>query len=86
MSVRDAPLGKVVRCHFDRYDIAGEDADVVHAYLPGDVGEDGVALVVAADKLDTEGGIGERLDDFPFYFNDFFGHKCVKKHKRDKFT
>ena len=40
----DAALGEVVRTHLYLYLVAGEDTDVVHAHLTGDVGDDGYAV------------------------------------------
>ena len=42
--------------------VPGQDADVVHAHLPGDVGQHLVAVL----ELDPEHGVRERLDDRPF--------------------
>ena len=36
----DAPLGEIVGGNFHRYLIAGQDADVVHAQLAGDMRQD----------------------------------------------
>ncbi len=58
----DAAAGEVVGRELDLDAIAGEDADVVLAHLPGDASEDAVAVV----QLDPEHGARERLDDLAF--------------------
>src|SRR6476660_8565141 len=62
VAVGDPATGEVVGCELDLNPIAGEDADVVHAHLAGDVREDLVAIF----ELDAEHGVGQRLDDRPF--------------------
>ena len=57
--IGDAATFEVVRGQFDLDLVAGQDADVVHAHLPGDVGENLMAIV----QLDAEHGIGEGLGD-----------------------
>ena len=55
----DASFGEVVGADFDGDAIAGEDADVVHAHLATDVGQDFGLLVIGEPHL--EHGVGERL-------------------------
>src|SRR5262245_48461976 len=61
VAVGHATPAEVVRSELDLHLVAGEDPDVVHPHLPGDVRED----LVAVFELDTEHGVGERLDDRP---------------------
>jgi hypothetical protein len=60
-AVGDAALGQVVGRHFDLDLVAGEDADVVLAHAPGDVGDDLVAVL----QLHPEHGVREGLGDVP---------------------
>src|SRR3954470_12108429 len=53
--IGDSTAGEVVRRELHLDAITGQDADVVHAHLPGDVGEDLVAVV----ELHAEHGVGE---------------------------
>src|SRR4051794_28224880 len=57
VAVGDATSGEVVRGELHLDPIAGEDADVVHAHLPGDVREDLVAVL----QLHAEHRVGEGL-------------------------
>lgn len=38
MAISDAALGEIVWGHFNRYDIAGKDTNVIHPDFPGNVG------------------------------------------------
>src|SRR5262245_4048839 len=58
----DSAAGEVIGRELDLDAIAGEDADVVLAHLPGDAGEDGMAVV----ELDPEHRRRKRLDDLAF--------------------
>ena len=55
----DATLGEVVRTHLYLHLVAGKYADIVHAHLAGDVGNDGYTIL----ELYTEHCVGERLKD-----------------------
>src|SRR5215472_1097556 len=68
MPVGDPTAGQVVgtQLHLDL--VAGEDADVVLAHLPGDGGEDGMPPV----ELHPEHRARERLDDLAFDFDLLF--------------
>jgi hypothetical protein len=52
---------EVVGGQLDDHPVAGEDADVVHAHLPGDVRQDAVAV----GQLHPEHGVREGFDDGP---------------------
>src|SRR5262245_5472180 len=56
--VGDATAPEVVRGELDLHPVAGEDPDVVHPHLPGDVCEHLVPVL----ELDTEHRVGQRLD------------------------
>ena len=69
-AVRDATSGEVVRGEFYLHLVARQDADVVHPHLAGDVRQHLVAVV----ELDTEHGVGQRLQDRAFEHDGvFFG-------------
>ena len=55
----DSAAGEVVGRELDLDTIAGEDADVVLAHLPGDTSEDAMAIV----ELNPEHRAGKRFDD-----------------------
>ena len=55
----DAPLGEIVGGNFHRYLIAGQDADVVHAQLAGDMRQDDVAVA----DINPERRVGQGFDD-----------------------
>src|SRR6476660_3701717 len=61
VAVGDAASAEVVGGELDLDPVAGEDPDVVHAHLPGDVGEHLVPVL----ELDPEHGVGQRFDDRP---------------------
>src|SRR5438105_2750063 len=63
VAVGDATTAEVVRRELDLHAVTGEDADVVHAHLPGDVREHLVPVL----ELDTEHRVGERFDDRSFH-------------------
>ena len=56
-SAGDSALGQVIGGHLDGDLVAGEDADVVHPHLAGDVCED----FVAGLQLRPESGVGQSL-------------------------
>src|SRR5437763_13929466 len=56
----DAALGQIVRRHLHRYLFALQDADVVHAHLPGVEGVGRVAVLV----LQAGGGVRRVLFHF----------------------
>src|SRR5947209_10528648 len=59
--VGDATPAEVVGRELDLHPVAGEDPDVVHPHLPGDVCEHLVPVL----ELDPEHGVGQRFDDRP---------------------
>src|SRR5690242_1003102 len=61
VAVGDATPAEVVRRELDLHAVAGEDADVVHAHLPGDVREHLVPVL----ELHAEHGVGQGFDDRP---------------------
>jgi hypothetical protein len=65
VSIGDPTSGEVVRGEFNLNLVAGEDTDVVHPHLAGDMGQDLVAIF----KLDPEHGVRERLGDCAFKHN-----------------
>ena len=70
VAVRNATSGEVVRGEFDLDLVAGQDADVVHPHLSGDVSQQLVAVV----ELDTEHGVGQALKNRALHQNCvFFG-------------
>src|SRR5674536_361049 len=66
--VRDPASAEVVgrKLHLDPVD--GQDADVVHAHLAGDVGEHFVVVV----EMHSEHRVGQRLDDLAFDLDGLF--------------
>jgi hypothetical protein len=68
VAIGDPTSAEVVGRDLHLDTVAGEDADPVHAHLPGAVGEDGVAVL----QLDTEHGIGERFSDRPLKHDRIF--------------
>ena len=57
--VGDPASAEVVGGQLHLHPIAGQDPDVVHPHLPGDVREHLVAVL----ELDPEHGVGQRFDD-----------------------
>src|SRR5436190_24173752 len=57
VSIGDPTSGEVVRGELHLHAVAGQESDVVHAHLPGDVGQHLVAVL----ELDPEHGVRERL-------------------------
>src|SRR5690606_18558124 len=64
-AVGDATLGEVVGGQLDLDLVTGEDADVVLAHLARDVRGDDVTIF----QPNTEGGVGEGVNDLTFHFN-----------------
>src|SRR6478609_2656372 len=62
VAVRDPTPGEVVGGELHLHLVAGEDADVVHAHLPGDVRQHLVAVL----QLHPEHGVREGLEDRAF--------------------
>src|SRR5690606_16458574 len=62
VAVGDATALEVIGRQLNLDAITGQDADVVHAHLPRDVGQHLVAVL----ELDPEHRVRERLDDRPF--------------------
>ena len=61
VAVGDAAPAEVVGGELDLHAVTGQDPDVVHPHLPGDVREHLVAVL----ELHSEHGVGQRLDDRP---------------------
>src|SRR4029450_1561880 len=61
VAIGDATSTEVVGRELNLHLVAGEDADVIHAHLAGDVGQNLVAVL----QLDTKHGIREGFDDLP---------------------
>src|SRR3954453_7355158 len=59
--IGDSTSAEVVPCGLNLDAVSGQDADVVHAHLPGDVGQHLVAVL----ELDPEHGVRQRLDHRP---------------------
>ena len=63
---RDAAAGQVVGGELDRDLIPRVNADEVHAHLAGNMGHDAMAV----RQFNLEHGIGQRLNDLAFHFDD----------------
>ena len=61
VAVGDATPAEVVGRELHLDTVTTDDADVMHAHLAGDVGQNLMAVL----QLDTEHGVGEGLDDLP---------------------
>src|SRR5579884_409457 len=61
VAVGDATTAEVVGRELHLHPVAGQDPDVVHPHLPGDVREHLVAVL----QLDSEHRVRQRLDDRP---------------------
>ena len=72
VAVGDTASFEVVRGQLNLDTVSGQDADVVHAHLSRDVSEHLVAIF----ELDSEHGVGERLDDCSFQNNRVFLGLC----------
>ena len=57
--------GYVIRRHLNRHLVAGQDADKVHPQLPGNMGQDNVAIA----NVHVERGIGKGLGDDSLQFD-----------------
>jgi hypothetical protein len=66
VSERNATFSQVVRRHFDPHLVAGQDPDVMHAHLAGDVCDNGDTVV----ELYAKHGVGEGFDDGSFFFDE----------------
>ena len=66
--VRDATPSEVVGGEFHLHLVAGKDADVVHAHLSGDVGQDFVPVV----ERDLEHCVRKRFEDLAFQHDRVF--------------
>src|SRR6056297_1302542 len=66
--IRDPTPGEVVGGEFHLHLVAGEDADVVHAHLAGDVRQDFVPVV----ERDLEHGVRKRFEDLAFQHDRIF--------------
>src|SRR5918998_3385842 len=61
VAIGDATPSEVVRSELHLNSVTREDADVMHAHLSGDVGEQLMPVL----QFDTKHGIGEGFDDRP---------------------
>src|SRR5438105_2476657 len=68
VAIGDSAAGEVVRRQLHLDAIPGQDADVVHAHLSGDVSEDLVSIV----ELHAKHRVGERFGDLPFQHDGVF--------------
>ena len=68
VSVRDATSGEVVWGEFHLHLVAGENTDVVHPHLSGDVRQDCVAVF----ELDLEHCVRQRFEDLAFQHDRIF--------------
>src|SRR5580765_7790024 len=64
----DPRLRQIVGGELDGHLVAGQDPDVVHPHLPGDVPEHHVAVL----QLHPEHRIGEGFDDLPLHLDSLF--------------
>src|SRR5690606_40368125 len=68
----DASLAEVVRGHFQRDFVAGQNTNVVLAHFATGVSDYGVPVI----KRYTEAGVGQYLGDETAHFNQFlFSHR-----------
>src|SRR5688572_31843129 len=63
-AIGDATLGQVVGGHFDLHLVAGQDADVVLAHPPGDMGNDLVAVLESHAEHGVRKGFRHRALEF----------------------
>lgn len=71
MSEGDATLREIVWGHLHHDFVTGKNAYEVQTHFSGNVCENAMPI----DQLNSEHGIWQQLDDFPFYFNSvFLGH------------
>ena len=68
VAVRDSTPGEVVGSQLYLNLVAGQDTDVVHPHLSGDVRQNLVAIL----EFDTEHGVRQRLDNGAFEHNGVF--------------
>jgi hypothetical protein len=68
VSIGDPTSGEVVRGEFNLYLVARKDADVVHAHLSGNMGQN----LVAVFELDPKHGVWEGLGDRAFEHDRIF--------------
>ena len=61
----DAAPGQIVRTHLNRYLVAGQDSDKIHAELAGDVSQYGVPVA----DVHLEHGVGQGFDNCALEFN-----------------
>ena len=67
-AVGNPRLAQIIGCHLDGHLVSSQDPDVVFPHLPRNVR----GYHVPVFQLDTEHGVGQRLDHRPFHFNLFF--------------
>src|SRR4051794_34020357 len=68
VAVGDTTTGEVVGSELYLNLVSGQDADVVHAHLSGDVRQNFVAIF----ELDTEHGVRQRFDNGAFEHDGVF--------------
>ena len=61
----DTSFREVVRTHFYFHAVTGEDLDVMHTHLAGDMGDDKRSVL----ELHTEHRVGQCLNYRSIYFN-----------------
>ena len=72
IAIGDATTGEVVGRELHLDPVAGEDADVMHAHLPGDMGQNLVAIF----EFDAEHCVRQRLDHRPLEDDRIFFWLC----------
>ena len=71
----DTSFREVVRTHFNFDAVTGEDLDVMHTHLAGDVGDDERSVL----ELHAEHSVGQCLNYGSIYFDAvLFCHKLTK--------
>ena len=62
----DASLGQVINRNLDGHAISGQNFDIIHAKLAGDMG----CYHMSVGKLDFEASVGQCLNDYAFKLDD----------------
>ena len=71
---RNPAFAQVIRRHFDLYFVPGQNLDVVHPHLSGDVGGNYVAVV----QFHAEHGVGQSFDNGAVLFDcSLFSHSVL---------
>ena len=68
-SVRNSPLGQIVRTHGDLYPVTGQNFYLKHAHLAGEVAQNFMPAVQPYDKRRS----WFKLQNFSLGFNEIFG-------------